>query len=296
MNSMYSRRPYEKATCRANGRPAGGRGETVDVHPSEEDRGKTGLTVKRLLRRSLSQNTRTAYASGWRRFAVYCNERGTDPMAATADEVAAFVVKLASEPRSPSATTRKGEPLALGSIRICLAAISRMYREHDRESPARHSTVAGVLQGLERLSAGRRRRVKALREHEVARILSHCDALARRRCYRTIGTRDAAVIAVGFAGALRRSEICGLRLGDVQFLGAPPRRGACSCTSGSRRRTRKAGARESRYRTDRRCSRSGGCGDGWPCPASRGGPCSSRCGAADGCREGRSAARTFPAW
>ena len=189
------------------------------MHPSEEDRGKTGFTVKHLLRRSLSENTRIAYETGWRRFAAYCNERRRDPMVATPDEVADFVVGLASEPRSPSATTRKGEPLALGTIRIYLAAISRKYREHDRESPARHSTVAGVLRGLERLSAGPRRRVKALREHEIARILSHCDELARRESFRTIGTRDAAVISVGFAGALRRSEICGLRCGDLEFLG-----------------------------------------------------------------------------
>lgn len=33
-----------------------------------------------------------------------------------------------------------------------------------------------------------------------------------------IGNRDAAIVAVGFAGALRRSEICNLTVEDVEFL------------------------------------------------------------------------------
>ena len=189
------------------------------MHQGEVDSRETGITVKYLLRRALSENTRIAYESGWRRFAAYCKQQRKHPMAATPDDVAALVVKMASEPRSPRATTRKGEPLALGTIRICLAAINRKFRECDRESPTNHSTVTGVLQGLERLSAGRRRQVKALREHQVASILSCCDELARHESFRTIETRNAAVIAVGFAGALRRSEICGLRFGDVEFLG-----------------------------------------------------------------------------
>lgn len=102
-------------------------------------------------------------------------------------------------------------PLALGSIRIFLAAINLKYRERDLESPSRHARVVSVLRGLGRLAHERPRRVKALREHDIGAILARCDRLATRPKQRTIAVRDAAVIAVGFAGALRRSEICGLR-------------------------------------------------------------------------------------
>ncbi|MXZ37922.1 MAG: site-specific integrase [Holophagales bacterium] len=140
-------------------------------------------------------------------------------------DVAEFLIRLASRPRSPRATTRPGTPLASGSIRICLAAINRKFKESDIDSPARHPRVAAVLQALRRRSDGPGRQVKALREHEIARILEHCDALARREPYRLIAARDAALIAVGFAGALRRSEICDLRFGDVEFLGDPDKTG-----------------------------------------------------------------------
>ena len=138
-------------------------------------------------------------------------------MAATSHDVADFLVRLASAPRSPRATTRKGEPLAMGTIRLCLAAINRTYREHGLESPANDLRVDGVLRGLARLSGGPPRQVKALREHQIAAILSRCDELAANAVHRAIATRDAAVVAVGFAAALRRSEVCSLRFGDIEF-------------------------------------------------------------------------------
>ena len=81
--------------------------------------------------------------------------------------------------------------------------------------------VTSVLQGLGRLSDGTPRQVKALREYEIARILARCDRLAAQRKSRAIATRDAALLAIGFAAALRRSEICGLQFGDLQFLDWP---------------------------------------------------------------------------
>ena len=177
------------------------------------------LSVANALRTSLSENTRIAYRTGWKRFAQYCAETGRDPMDATPDDVSNFLVRLASEPRSPAAKTRKGEPLALGTIRIFLAAINRKYREQNLTSPADDVRVAGVLRGLGRLSTRRQRQVKALREHQVAAILSYCDELVRDGKCQIIATRDAAVMAVGFAGALRRSEICALRFEDIDFPG-----------------------------------------------------------------------------
>ena len=54
------------------------------------------------------------------------------------------------------------------------------------------------------------RQVEAWREYHIRSMLDACPDS-------TIGSRDAAIIAVGFAGALRRSEICNLRVGDVEF-------------------------------------------------------------------------------
>ena len=180
----------------------------------------TAVSVADALRTSLAENTRRAYRSGWRRFAAYCEERQLDPMAATPENVAEFLVAMASGPGSGRVDLRQAKPLAPSTIKICLAAINRQYKESSLGSPARHETVRSVLRGLRRLAGEPPRRVKALRENEIRAILSYCDRLAARRERRALAIRDAAVVAVGFAGALRRSEICGLRVADIEFLGS----------------------------------------------------------------------------
>lgn len=194
----------------------------LSMTSDQEGAPRTGEPLVRdVIRRSLAENTRIAYRAGWNRFVAYCRDAGTEPMDATPAEVVDFLVRLASLPRSPRATTKHGAPLALGTIRICVAAINRRFIERDRDSPARHPKVAAALQALERLSNRTRRQVKALRDHEIVKILGCCDERAWQAEHRVIAARDAALIAVGFAGALRRSEICGLRFEDLEFLGGP---------------------------------------------------------------------------
>ncbi len=179
---------------------------------------KKDISVSRAIQTSLSPNTRRAYRAAWRRFVAYCDELGIDPLAATPDDVAKFLARMASAPRSPRATTKKGEPLALGTIKLLLAAINRRYRDEKRPSPADDPHVSSVLQGLGRLLPRQPRQVRALRAFDLHGMLTCCDDLAHQQPYRTRAFRDAAVLAMGFAGALRRSEICSLRFADVEFV------------------------------------------------------------------------------
>lgn len=179
------------------------------------------FSVRDALRRSLSANTRRAYRNGWRKFAAYCEEAGRKPMAATPADVADFIVRLASQPRSPGATTRSREPLSTATIRVYIAAIRRKYREKNRPSPVDDLRVAAVLRGLGRQWNRRERQVKALREDDVGSILACCDEEAASGGRGLIAVRDAALVAVGFAAALRRSEICALQFEDIELLGGP---------------------------------------------------------------------------
>ena len=179
------------------------------------------FSVRDALRRSLSANTRRAYRNGWRRFAAYCEEVGRKPLAATPADVADFIVTLASQPRSPKATTRSREPLSMATIRVYLAAIKRKYRERNRPSPVDDLRVVAVLRGLGRRWDRRERRVKALREDEVGRILACCDEQAESGGRGLIAVRDSALVAIGFAAALRRSELCALLFEDIEFLDGP---------------------------------------------------------------------------
>ena len=185
----------------------------------EEELGSAdAVCVRRAIHTSLADNTRRAYRSGWQQFVGFCTQHELNPMKATPGNVAEFLVAMATPRRLTPAGGRADRPLARGTIRICLAAINRTYSEQNLESPARHPLVRMVFRGLGRHSDARPRQVKALSEHEVATVLAECDRLAVQEKQRAIATRDAAVIAVGFGGALRRSEICQLQMVDVEFV------------------------------------------------------------------------------
>ncbi len=200
------------------------------------------LSVHEALRTALARNTRTAYRKGFRRFEDWCEAQGVAAMNASPAEVADFLVAVASDggperplPEAVGPAAPAGEaganggrekaagagPLATATIRVIVAAIRRAYEEEGRTPPTADPLVAGVLRGISRLSSRRPRQVRALRAGEIRRLLARLDEEAVEPMRRTIAIRDAAVIAVGFAAALRRSEICGLEIGDVEFHGGP---------------------------------------------------------------------------
>ena len=159
-----------------------------------------------VLSSALAKNTRIAYEKGWSCFEDYCSSRKIDPLSATPEEVADFLIELATRPSSKS-----GKTLSMGTVALYRSGINKRYAEAGMVSPMNHPEVNAVFKGLSRIKGTASRRVKALREHHIKRMLDQCgDAL--------IGLRDAAIIAVGFAGALRRSEICGLMVDDIEFI------------------------------------------------------------------------------
>lgn len=157
----------------------------------------------------LADNTRTAYQKGWNKFVNYCAaELIDDPLSASPDRVASFFVHLATHP-SP----RSGTMLSMGTVSLYKSAVNKKYLEAGKPSPTNHPVVRSTLKGLARLKGTSSRRVEALREF-------HIEAMLRATPDSLIGKRDAAIIAIGFAGALRRSEICDLNVQDVEFLDA----------------------------------------------------------------------------
>ena len=155
----------------------------------------------------LADNTRAAYQKGWSKFVDYCAaEHIGDPLSASPDRVASFFVHLATHPSPQSGTM-----LSMGTVTLYKSAVNKKYQEAGKPSPTNHPVVRATLKGLARLKGTSTRKVEALREH-------HIEAMLRATPDSLIGKRDAAIIAVGFAGALRRSEICDLTVQDVEFI------------------------------------------------------------------------------
>ena len=197
---------------------------------------KNGRFHDDVLYSSLSDNTRIAYDKGWSCFQDYCEQAGVNPMAATPDQVADFFVDMGS-----GANRANGKKLSVGTLYLYRSAINRHYVEAQKTSPANHLKVNAVLKGLARMRGTAPRQVQALREHHILCMLEQCgDSL--------IGLRNAAIIALGFSAALRRSEICALTTGDIEII-APGRMAmgpaGCLYISGNRKRTRQGKANAS---------------------------------------------------
>lgn len=160
-----------------------------------------------VLASELSRNTRIAYQKGWTRFVDYCTQEGiVDPLSVSTDDIVRFFVHVATEPNP-----RSGVVPSMGTVMLYSSAVNKKFLEAGISSPANHPAVRSTLKGLARLKGRSSRKVEALREYQIEAMLQACpDTL--------IGKRDAAIIAVGFAAALRRSEICNLVVFDVEFL------------------------------------------------------------------------------
>ena len=129
-----------------------------------------------------------------------------DPLSVPPDRVARFFVRLAT-----GASPKSGVTPSMGTVMLYKSAVNKKYLEAGKPSPTSHPVVRATLKGLARLKGSSGRKVEALREYHIEAMLRACPNTL-------IGKRDAAIIAVGFAGALRRSEICSLILDDVKFL------------------------------------------------------------------------------
>ncbi|MBF2755051.1 MAG: site-specific integrase [Gammaproteobacteria bacterium AqS3] len=99
----------------------------------------------------------------------------------------------------------------MGTIVLYRSAINHKHVHSGFASPVADPEITQALRGLMRVRGTASRQVKALREHQIEKMLQACADTP-------IGRRDAAILAIGFAAALRRSEICNLRVEDIEIM------------------------------------------------------------------------------
>ncbi|MGA7094775.1 MAG: tyrosine-type recombinase/integrase [Candidatus Cybelea sp.] len=143
-------------------------------------------------------NTRRAYRIGWNDFFSYCADHGFESLPATPQTVALYVTALA-------------ERAKLATIRLYLVSITEKHRETGLESPTSHEMVRRIVRGVARtIGASQARKSAVTLDHLRAMLLEvRGDDLKAKR--------DRAIVLLGFAAALRRSELAALRAEDLRF-------------------------------------------------------------------------------
>jgi len=159
-------------------------------------------SAKRYGRAARSPRTRLEYARDWTHFAHYCEHAGLAALPAAPQTVAAYLASLAA---------RLDRPLKATTIQRRAAAIAFQHRHHAHAPPTAHPLVADVLAGITREHSVAPQRKSAL-TIELLR-----EALAAIEDGTLWGVRNRAILLLGFAAALRRSEIVTLNLDDLVF-------------------------------------------------------------------------------
>jgi len=154
--------------------------------------------AKRYGRAARSPRTRLEYARDWAHFARYCERAGLAPFPAEPQTVAAYLASLAGKLK-PTTIQRRA------------AAIAFQHRQNGHAPPTAHPIVADVLAGITREHGVAPRRKAALTIELLREALSAIDNGTLQ------GIRNRAILLLGFAAALRRSEIVALNVEDLEF-------------------------------------------------------------------------------
>jgi len=147
---------------------------------------------------SRAPSTERAYAADWRDFSAFANRIERDRLPAKPETVALYVADLRRRGRRPATISRK------------LAAIAVYHRSTGQHSPAEHDVVRAVVRGTRRALGVVQRQSTALTLDGLTRVLAVIPADVR-------GLRDRALLLIGWAGALRRSELVALEFSDLKF-------------------------------------------------------------------------------
>ena len=138
-----------------------------------------------------------SHQSDARDFSAWCSRHGVEPLPASVDTVAAYLAALATSGLKASTITRR------------CAAIGYMHRVAGLEPPTSNEAIKAVLSGIRR-SIGTSVKRKAPATAEAIR------AMLGEPSSSLLGTRDRALLLLGFAGALRRSELVALDVADLE--------------------------------------------------------------------------------
>lgn len=145
-----------------------------------------------------SINTRKAYRSDWQHFSAWTAAHEVQLMPAEPATICAYIAELADSRVTASTISRR------------LAAIAYAHKLQGHEPPTSSEIVRAVFRGI------RRRLGTAVTQKAPATAIALAAMLAA--VPNTLGgRRDHALLLIGFAAALRRSEIVDLKVNDIEF-------------------------------------------------------------------------------
>jgi integrase len=146
-----------------------------------------------------AESTRQVYALVWNQWERWCDVRGIPALPGDPLTLCAYLTERAEAGK------------AAGTLDMACTAIRHVHRMAGADDPVASEAVSQVRRGLMRTyGAAPRRLARPLTVEEIRQIVSATDRTT------PIGIRDAAMILLGYASAMRRAELVGLSLADIE--------------------------------------------------------------------------------
>ena len=150
-------------------------------------------------RASHARRTQDTYGRWWADFNGWCSRKGLASLPTDPETVALWMTALALG-------DGERKPLARASINQALSAVIFFHRDAGYAFDRKQRIIARTWAGISRAKAA----TEVFRKAKPLLAVDLRDIVEKLKPDKPIDARDAALLTVGWAGALRRSEIVGL--------------------------------------------------------------------------------------
>lgn len=164
----------------------------------------TGTDLQRLIKQAeqyiteaKSTSTRRGYKRDWQQYCYWCSSHNIDPLPARYETIVLYITHLANEHR-------------VSTISRSMTAISQAHKLSGFPSPCAAPIVSEALKGIKKKLGVNQKRAKPLVWVDLKKVIDQTPPTF-------LGRRDGALLLLGWAGALRRSEVVAIDYEDIEF-------------------------------------------------------------------------------
>ena len=153
-------------------------------------------TARDYARAAASENTLKAYATDWAQFTRWCRLKGAEPLPPSPEMIGLYLADLA-------APAGKAPALSVSTIERRLSGLAWNCAQRGFTLDRKNRHIATVLAGIKRKHARPPVQKEAILRDDLLAMAATLPRDLR-------GLRDRAILLLGYAGGLRRSEIVSL--------------------------------------------------------------------------------------